>query len=194
MTVLIAQNTKDKIILGADTGCFRNSKKFDFNDHKGFSKIMEVNNLVFSSAGTVAETVNFGLYCQTRKPENSSQLGIQRFFVDFNKWLKDNCIGNCQNIENNYFFVFEKKLFYYGYGAVREILENDFATDGAGFSEAYMAMHLGKSVEEAINLTIEMNVWTSGKAEIVEILKNNTERPKPNLEDKCGIQCKGIKK
>jgi hypothetical protein len=35
-----------------------------------------------------------------------------------------------------------------------------------------MAMYLGKSVEESINLTIEMNVWASGKAQIVEIEKN----------------------
>jgi len=63
-------------------------------------------------------------------------------------------------------------LFHFEDGAVNEILEDDFATDGAGHREAYMAMYLGKSVEESINLTIEMNVWASGKAQIVEIEKN----------------------
>ena len=35
-----------------------------------------------------------------------------------------------------------------------------------------MAMYLGKSVKEAIDLTVQMNIWTSGEAQIVEIDKN----------------------
>ena len=56
-----------------------------------------------------------------------------------------------------------------------------------------MAMYLGKSVKEAIDLTIEMNIWASGQAQIVKIQKGNSNVPKPNLEDIGGIQCKGIK-
>ena len=173
MTVLIAQNTKDKIILGADTGCFYGNSgyKVHLDNHKGLLKIMQVNDIVYAGTGFVSEIINFGLFCQTRKPERSDQLGMQRFFVDFGKWLKDQNISTNGTIENSYFIVFENKLFQYQNGAILEILENDFATDGAGFREAYMAMHLGKSVEEAINLTIQMNVWASGKAQIVEILK-----------------------
>jgi hypothetical protein len=172
MTVLIAQNTKDKIILGADSGVFSDSGfKVHLNNHKGLLKIMSINDITFSACGLVSETINFGLFCQTRKPERSDQLGLQRFFIDFGKWLKDQNIEKDSIVNNHYFIVFEKKLFHYN-GAIQEILENDFATSGAGFKEAYMAMYLGKSVKEAIDLTVQMNIWASGEAQIVEIDKN----------------------
>lgn len=174
MTVLIAQNTKDKIILGADTGCFYGDSgaKFHIDNHKNRLKIMQINDIVYAGTGSVSEIINFGLFCQTRKPERSDQLGIQRFFIDFGKWLREQNIEPDGKVNNHYFLVFEKKLFHFRGGAVAEILEDDFATDGAGLREAYMAMYLGKSVGEAINLTIEMNVWASGKAQVVEIEKN----------------------
>ena len=174
MTVLIAQNTKDKIILGTDTGTFygEGGFKVHLNNHKGLLKIISINDITFSACGPVSEHINFGLFCQTRKPERSDQLGLQRFFIDFGKWLKEQNIEKDGTICNHYFIVFEKKLFHYEDGAVQEILENDFATDGAGLKEAYMAMYLGKSVKEAIDLTVQMNVWTSGEAQIVEIDKN----------------------
>ena len=174
MTVLIAQNTKDKIILGADTGCFfgYSGSKFHLDNHKKHLKISQVNDIIYSGTGSVSEIINFGLFCQTRKPERNDQLGIQRFFVDFGKWVKEQNIEPDGKVNNNYFLVFDKKLFHFQDGAVSEILEDDFATDGAGYREAYMALYLGKSVEQAINLTIEMNVWASGKAQIVEIEKD----------------------
>jgi ATP-dependent protease HslVU (ClpYQ) peptidase subunit len=177
MTVLIAQNTKDKIILGADAGVFFGDNKIHLNNHKIQQKIVSVNDVVFSSTGYYFEQVSFALFCQTRKPERSDQLGIQRFFVDFGKWLKEQNIEVNGKVNNNYFLVFEKKLFHYEYNAVQEILEGDFATDGAGLREAYMAMYLGKSVKEAIDLTIQMNVWASGEAQIVEINKNKKIKP-----------------
>jgi len=196
MTVLVAQNTKDKIILGADTGTFYGDyHKIHLTNHKNRLKIMSVNDIIYSGTGSVSEIINFGLFCQTRKPERSDQLGIQRFFIDFGKWLKEQNIEKDGKVDNHYFLVFEKKLFHLRCGAVYEILEDDFATDGAGFKEAYMAMYLGKSVKEAIDLTIEMNIWASGQPQIVEIQKDkNSNVPKPNLEDISGIQCKGIKK
>jgi hypothetical protein len=175
MTVLVAQNTKDKIILAADSGAFYGDyHKVHLHNHKGRLKIAEVNNIFYASTGLVAEINNFRLFCSSKKPETPNEVGIQRFFVDFAKFLKEMNL-RCDNphsiIDNSYFLVYEKRLFHYQCGGVQEILEGDFATDGAGFKEAYMAMYLGKTPKEAIDLTIEMNVWTSGKAQIVEIGK-----------------------
>ena len=106
MTVLIAQNTKDKIILGADTGTFYGDyHKIHLTNHKGRLKIMQVNDITYAGTGSVSEIINFGLFCQTRKPERNDQLGIQRFFIDFGKWLKEQNIQLNGKIENNYFLV-----------------------------------------------------------------------------------------
>ena len=80
-------------------------------------------------------------------------------------------------------------------------IEDDIANDGAGFREDYMAMNLGKSVKETIDLTVQMNVWTSGEAQIVEINKTEPNfkdkdywgaKPEPNICDTGGIQEKAI--
>jgi hypothetical protein len=56
-----------------------------------------------------------------------------------------------------------------------------------------MAMHLGKSVKEAIDLTVQMNIWTSGEAQIVEINKNNKIKPnRPIIPNTKSIVKKGI--
>ena len=171
MTVLIAQNTKDKIILAADTGLFRFSSQIHCSNHKMQYKILTVNDITFSSCGRYAEQINFGIFCLIRKPESANILGIQRFFIDFGKWLREQCLSERGDLQNNYFFVFDKKLFHFQDAGIQEILEDDYATDGAGYKEAYMAMYLGKSPKEAIDLTVQMNVWTSGEAQIVQINK-----------------------
>jgi len=169
MTILIAKNTKDKIILGADTCAFQDYFKKRLDKKNMPLKILSENGMTFSSTGSYSESINFSLFCSTRKPESSKILSIQRFFLDFQKFLKENCFS--ERIENNYFFVFEKKLFHYAFSSVREITEDNYECDGAGYKEAEMAMFLGKDVKEAIEITIEFNVWTSGEVQIVEILK-----------------------
>ena len=171
MTVLIAQNTKDKIILAADTGLFRFSSQIHCSNHKMQYKILTVNDITFSSCGRYAEQINFGIFCLIRKPESANILGIQRFFIDFGKWLREQCLSERGDLQNNYFFVFDKKLFHFQDAGIQEILEDDYTTDGAGYKEAYMAMYLSKSPKEAIDLTVQMNVWTSGEAQIVQINK-----------------------
>ena len=165
MTVLAAQKTKDKIILGADKGAFyKNGFK-----KNGFNKIIKVNDLIFSFTGPIDELQIFELYASCRKPENNSILGITKFFIDFQKYCRlDLQIDNNFKVEGHYFLVFDKKLFHYN-SSVKEIKENEFETDGAGFQEAYMCMFLGFDVKTAIEKTIECNIWTSGGVDIVEI-------------------------
>lgn len=177
MTVLIAKHEKDQIILGADTGTFYgNYHKTHLTDHLGRKKIETVNDMTFSSTGTVAEVLNFSLFCQTRKPESADPLSIQRFFVNFGKYLRDEGIKTEAKVDNNYFLVFKDKLFSYAWGATSEIVEGDYATAGAGFKESYMALFLGKTVKQAIELTVKMNIWTSGEAQVVKIAKGNLNK------------------
>lgn len=175
MTVIVAQNTKDKIILAADTGSFYGSSghKRHLENHIGRLKICTANDITYASTGSVAEINNFRLFCSSKKPESSTELGMQRFFVDFGTFRKNMNLNQGDNalVANYYFIVYEKKLFHFQAGGVAEIFEGDFATDGAGYRESYMAMHLGKSPKEAVDLTIEMNIWTSGKTQVVEIKK-----------------------
>lgn len=174
MTVLIAKNEHDKIILAADTMAFHGYMTKDLAHHKGIMKIMLINGMHYSSCGKVSEIHNFRLFCSSRKPETSNVISIQKFFVDFSKYLKElNLSSKAEEnaIRNNYFLVFEKKLFHFCYGGTEEIFVGDYATDGFGHKEAYMAMRLGKSPVDAIKATIELNVWAGGEPQVVEIEK-----------------------
>ena len=164
MTVLVAQNLPDKIILTADSGWFIGKTKLN----KG-SKIRELNNQVFSSTGWISEIDMFECFCMTRKPENNTQLAIVRFFSDFRKYLADTYGKSDTQIDNTYFYVYDKLLYHYN-SAVRAIPENDYFTDGAGFCEANMCMHLGYSPKEAVKKTIELNIYASG--DVQEIIIN----------------------
>lgn len=170
MTVLIAVNQKDKIILGADSCTFRGYNKIDLNNHKGRSKIEQINDIIFCSTGRVAEINNFLLYCSTRKPESNSLISIQRFFNEFGTYLTEMVKKELQ-IENNYFLVYKEKLFCYNNGAVNEILIDDYATLGAGWLEAYTALYLGKTAREAIQVSIDLNVYAGGEPQVLEITK-----------------------
>ena len=172
MTVLVAQNLKDKIILASDTGVFQGINKTHHANHKNLGKIRNINSIIFSGCGYLKDTINFELFCSLRKPESDSVLSIQRFFVDFNKWLiENNLLKNNEKIDSNFFICYNKKLFHYLEECVYEIPENEFQTDGAGKFEAYMAMFLGKTPKEAIKATIEMNIWTSGEIQEIIIKK-----------------------
>ena len=172
MTVIIAQNLKDKIVLSADSSVFQGHNKYHSNNHINWRKIRQVNGITFSSCGLLKDIINFELYCSTRKPESNTALSMQRFFVDFKKWLNENkLITDNDSLNSNFFVVYDGMLFHYMEGAIYEIIKGEFQTDGAGKCESYMAMYLGKTPKEAVELTIKMNVWTSGETQIVEINK-----------------------
>jgi len=172
MTVLIAQNTKNKIILAADSGLFQGDRKTHATNHKNWLKIRQINDITFSACGHLNDIINFELFCSSRKPESDSVLSMQRFFIEFIKWLKENgLLQEGEVLDSNFFICYNKKLFHYMDSSVYEILENEFQTDGAGKFEAYMAMYLGKTPTESIELKNKMNVWTSGDVQIVEIKK-----------------------
>lgn len=171
MTVLIAKNEKDKIILGADTGEFQGHHKKDMADKKE-SKIVTVNAIVFSSTGYVAEQSLFRLYCDSHSPESNTEMSILRFFYDFGRW-KNDITKSSEPINNNYFFCYKGKLFWFNGGCVKQVPEGCFETDGCGCSEAYMAMRLtGGDVKKSISETIEMNCFVSGRVDIFEIDKD----------------------
>lgn len=171
MTVLIAQNLKDEIIFAADSCAFTGQTKRHAAKHSNWKKIKQVNGIVFSTCGYMRDCINFQLFCSIRKPESNTVLAIQRFFMEFKNWLSENKIGVNKELVSNFFISYRNKVFHYVDGAVCEIEEGEFQVDGAGLSEAYMAMYLGKSPQEAVELTVRMNVWTGGEAQVVRLKK-----------------------
>jgi len=164
MTVIIAQNNKDNIIIASDSGLYRGySKIHGGENHQKLSKNKQVNGITIASTGYKADSLNFDVFVETRKPESNSLLSMQRYFVDFRKWLSD------QSLEfkgTNFFLCYKNKLYHYMEEAVYEILENEYQCDGAGSVEAYTAMYLGKTPKQAVKIASELNIYVSG--EVIE--------------------------
>jgi len=150
MTVLIALHTRDKIILGAYTESLTRA-------------IRTINDITYSSYGSESEAVHFESFCQTNKPEHSDQIGIQRFFNNFYKWLDEG--HTVLRTKTNYFIVFEERLFHYCDGATVEILAGDFRIDGAGLTFSWLTVNSLKSVQEA-------HLHAPGAHEMVELTKS----------------------
>lgn len=164
MTVIIAQNNKDNIIIASDSGLYRgHSKTHGGESHQKLSKTQQINGMTIASTGYLSDFLNLIVFAETRKPESDSLISIQRYFVDFNKWLSD------QKLEfkgTNFFLCYKNKLYHCMEGAVYEILEGEYQCDGAGHVEAYTAMHLGKTPKQAVKISSELNIYVSG--EVIE--------------------------
>lgn len=170
MTVLAVKNYKDRIELAADSGVFNGWWK-----EENFIKIVEINNMIFMSAGSVSEQNLLELFCVTRKPESNQKLDILRFFSEFRNWqIKEFSIKfeDGDIIKNEYFFYFDHKIFKIGHTfTISEILEGEFSSEGAGRQEAKTALYLGHSPKEAVDICVKLNVWTAGKTQEKVILK-----------------------
>lgn len=175
MTVLIAYKDKEKIILGADKGVFYGDTGFKSNN---YDKIVNINDIIIAYTGKVAIFNFLKLFISTKKPEMANEIGMTRFCLDFYKFCSDDLkISTAYNDiynESSFFIVYQKKLFVYRFGAVSEI-KCGFETLGAGFREARTAMSLlNNDVRKSIKKTIEMNIYTSGEVDILEIdIKDN---------------------
>lgn len=169
MTVLAVKNYKDRIVFAADSCCFIKESKRDNID-----KIIQVNDIVFMSSGTLSELNFFELFCSTRKPESSKRLDILRFFIDFRKWQIEtlNVSFDEYIINNTYIIYFDKKLYKVERDLlITEVKEGGYITGGYGHVEARTAMYLGHSPKEAIEVCVKLNVWTAGETKELVIYK-----------------------
>ena len=177
MTVLAVKNYKDRIEIATDSGVFYGESGFKENNS---IKIIEVNKIIFSSTGFVSEKNFLELYCSTRTPESNKKLDILRFFSNFRKWQISEFSVNFEKteiIKNNFFFYFNGKIYKITSNlTIEEIKEGEFDSGGAGYREAKTALYLGKTPREAVEVTLKVNAWTSGKVQEKIIYKNNKEK------------------
>lgn len=187
MTILVAYQNKDKIILGADRAGFR-------GPHYKVPNVQKIHKLTGDNfyvawCGSASEMHSFLDWSKTNLPKSNDSDEIRIYWLKFIKYEQH--ITNNHNkanftIQSACFLVFENKLF---------VCDADLANPGtqeytglgAGWHDAEVAMRVlnkmkqQKGVEfepkEIIELTLEItaetNHWTGEGHDIVEIPTHN---------------------
>lgn len=174
MTVLAIKHYKDRIEVATDSGTYwggTGMKEDGKTKERRHCKILSPKTyLHFMGTGFLSETHLFELFCTKHDPETNTRHGILRFFSEFIKWKKEFTDKLEQN--NAYFLIYQKIPYLIDGGFdIQNIEVGEFKTLGAGMQEAKCALYLGKTPKEAVELTLKLNSWTSGKVQELVIKK-----------------------
>lgn len=170
MTVIATKIEKKRIVIGSDsqTTCGHNkqtdSKKDTFPNS---TKIIEVNEMVIGCAGAVVGNALMCVFAKNHRPKTAIEDDIISFMVEFNEWAKKQ--DSEYQLRNNHFIlIFEKKVFEIVDGLlVREV--GKFNAIGSGAFLALGALYYDRTVEEAIDVAKEYDLYCGGKTVIKTI-------------------------
>lgn len=169
MSVCAVKIYEDKIVMGADSQVsYGDQHKREIDG----CKIWKGHDIVFSTSGSMKEMGLFSIFCKTTKPKGNEEDDVINFFIDFVEWKKKK-LGDTEEftLENQYLFVYDMKAYsMYDFNLIHI---KDYSAIGCGYIHAETVLHLGKSVEEAINITCDLNSFCERPVTIYEIRKEN---------------------
>ena len=123
------------------------------------AKLVSVNDLTIGSVGLVEESAMFQIFCMSHQPKSVEPDALLEFVWDFSSWKKTRTDSN--KIENSYMLGIGSEAVYCIDGFLAERVK-DFEAIGAGMDYALSALHLGRSVVEAVETAIELSVYCEG--------------------------------
>ena len=163
MSVVAVKNYEDKIIIAADSIMCSGSTNINFA--KGFSKLIEINDMIMGAVGTANEASLMWLYMNTHKPNGSTEKDILEFIAEFSNWKTK--YNDSNQVNNLYILIYQNKIFSISGLFVTQI--DSYLAIGAGEDYALTALYLGHSPKEAVKVACDLSCWVAEP--IVEIIK-----------------------
>jgi ATP-dependent protease HslVU (ClpYQ) peptidase subunit len=169
MTVIAVKVYDDKIVMGADSMVSTDVKGYtsNYND----KKIHKINNeFAFGGSGDRSNLSLFNYFARTHSPRESDELSMYEYMMEFQDWAENRGVSRQYLREDGKIYiiiVFKGKIFVCYSDCLWE--KTDFATLGSGGSIAYTALHLGCSVERAVQVAIELEHHCGGDIQIIEM-------------------------
>lgn len=164
MSVVAVKIYVDKIVIGADSQQTTGQLK------DNTTKLIKVNDkFYFGHAGLGSETMLFYAFSKTNVISEHNELtDIYDYLIKFTDYVKDKTTK--YGLESDFIIVNNGKAFitsntFY----VKEII--DFAAIGSGREFAITALHLGKTVEEAIKVACDLTIYCAEPITLFEIQK-----------------------
>lgn len=170
MTVIAVRKTKSSIHLACDNQITYGDryKKTDAKDqmYSMKSKLFQVNDLTVGAAGMVQGACLFEHFCGTRKPASSEERDILQFMVEFSEWARTK--DTTYTVQDSHFIlIFENKVFEIQGLLVRQVEE--FDAIGSGSFLALSALYFGKTVEQAVEVAKQFDLFCGGDTKSLTI-------------------------
>lgn len=165
MTVIAVKIENDKIILGGDE-MVTSSMKYNIKDHRTTKLHKISDDFAFGGAGDCADLGLFSYYALSHQPRAADIVSVTEYLHDFAEWKSKR--GRDYNCDGVYLIIVFK-------GHVFRTLTNSvyaidrFAAIGSGGDFAHTALHLGHTVQEAIKVAAELDIYCGGEVQIIEM-------------------------
>lgn len=155
MSIVVAKVFDNRIEFAADSQI---SGHYLIFPDQGYQKLRRINDIVLGFSGNVEECNYMTYYMKTHLPEGNDELDVIRYLVEFAKFKKELC-GDA-TLRSQYLIAYGGKLFEADGLSVIEI--KDFAAIGCGRDFGYVALYLGHSVREAVEVAIKLDPYVGG--------------------------------
>lgn len=153
MSVVAARVHDRKIVVASDSIIMRGISK-----RNNLTKLESINGMIVGGTGTAEELTYMWQYMNTHQPASSSERDILDFVIEFSRW-KNDMVGS-PVVENEYVMAYQGRLFMISLMYVKEI--RDFVAIGAGEDFANVALYLGHTPEEAVEVACSLSCYVSG--------------------------------
>lgn len=176
MSVIAVKIESDRILIGSDTQTTRGDfMKYNTGPETGSCKLQQFDDLIIGSVGSAKTIRLLGLFLETNKLKDSSEIEIVRFFKSFEDWLrKETGDGNISR--NEFLIVKDSRALEFSNYYIQEI--QDYWSIGSGSIWALPVLALGYSLQEALDAACKLDLYCSGPIKIIEIPFKNTVNKK----------------
>jgi ATP-dependent protease HslVU (ClpYQ) peptidase subunit len=170
MSVIAVKIESDKILIGSDSQTTRGDYMKYIVEPGGKScKLQQFEDLIVGAVGMAKTIQLMGLFLETNKLKNSSEIEVVRFFKSFEDWLKKE-VGDGDISHSSFLIVKDNRVLEFSDYYVREI--QDYWAIGSGSVWALPVLSLGYSLPEALEAACKLDLYCSGPIKIIEIPLN----------------------
>lgn len=171
MTVIAGKVEADKIVIGSDSQVTWGWHAKDLIDD---GKLMELPDLIVGGAGHGSHLNYMAIYLESHKPRSAEKRDILEFFVEFHQWI-DKMIKDFKP-RTSWLIAYDGKLI--SVTADLSVYYHETWAIGSGWEYARTALHLGHTVEEALQIACDLTVFC-GPPIVVRELPLATRPVKP---------------
>jgi ATP-dependent protease HslVU (ClpYQ) peptidase subunit len=172
VTVIAGKVESDRIVIGSDSQVTHGWHSKDLVDD---GKLMVLPDLIIGGAGASSHNNYMSIYLENHKPRSSQRRDVLEFFVEFHQWI-DKMIKDFKP-RNSWLLAYDGKLI--SATADLNVEHHEWWAVGSGFEYTRSALHLGHTVEEAIQTACDLTVFC-GPPVVVRELPLDTRPAKPS--------------
>ena len=151
MSVIAVKVTEDHIDIAADSILVKEGLK-----RTDFVKLRKINNMIIGGCGCAEELVLMFNFAKDNTPDNPTEKSIIEFMSKFSQY-KEAMTGS-PSLED-YVIITDSHAFEVNGFFVKEI--SNYTAIGEGERFALAALHLGHTVQEAVQAAIDLCCYTS---------------------------------